>query len=433
MPRPSRWARHGPVPFRRAPSSLPHGRQSRPPRRGPARQELYPTRSSATPGNKPLVQDSPTGKTSRCWSSASISAGSAAQDRRRQDCVSKPPRRGWQSGQRRSSTRRPERMPQPSPPISVPRGRLEGSEAFMRAQRVTAERLAGGDISGYASRRIGLEAARYATLRAEAELQRRTARLVLATLLGVTGDSVLTLGLRLDEALAIGPADPPLDSLRALAIHSRQDIRAIHAEAGASAADARLPGGRRFPVRSRASDSSTSAPRDRNRRPVDLCSSSRCRCPSGTAAAPRRPHSTRRAGSASPKRIGSVASSRARWRPPGPSGEQSANRSRRFVHCWGPPPGGARRRGDGLRGGEITLVEWLDAVRADRRSRVQLCHPRGGLCHSAGRPGTGRRRPSQLRNRVMSFVQCCCAGTVLAGCGGGSRARSRLPLRPAVR
>ena len=32
----------------------------------------------------------------------------------------------WQSGQRRSSTRRPERMPQPSPPISVPRGRAKG-------------------------------------------------------------------------------------------------------------------------------------------------------------------------------------------------------------------------------------------------------------------------------------------------------------------
>ena len=123
----------------------------------------------------------------------------------------------------------------------------EASEAFVRAQRVTAERLAGGDISGYASRRIGLEAARYATLRAEAELQRRTAHLVLATLLGVTGDSVLTLGLRLDEALAIGPADPPLDSLRALAIHSRQDIRAIHAEAGASAADARAARREAFP------------------------------------------------------------------------------------------------------------------------------------------------------------------------------------------
>jgi cobalt-zinc-cadmium efflux system outer membrane protein len=118
-------------------------------------------------------------------------------------------------------------------------GARDAAEAFVRAQRVTAARLAGGDISGYASRRIGLEAARYATLRAEAELQRRTARLALAALLGMNADSGLMLELRFDDALETPPAELPLDSLSALALRARQEIRATRAEAEASAADAR--------------------------------------------------------------------------------------------------------------------------------------------------------------------------------------------------
>ncbi len=123
----------------------------------------------------------------------------------------------------------------------------EAADAFVRAQRVTADRLASGDISGYASRRIGLEAARYATLHAQAELASRTARLALAALLGAAGDSVLTLGLRLEDALPIPPATPPLDSLRAIAIRSRQEVRAALAEIEASAADARAARRESFP------------------------------------------------------------------------------------------------------------------------------------------------------------------------------------------
>lgn len=118
-------------------------------------------------------------------------------------------------------------------------GARDAAEAFVRARRVTAARLAGGDVSGYASRRIGLEAARYATLRAEAELQRRTARLALATLLGMNADSGLTLELRFEDALGIPPIELPLDSLSALALRARPELRATRAEAEASAADAR--------------------------------------------------------------------------------------------------------------------------------------------------------------------------------------------------
>jgi cobalt-zinc-cadmium efflux system outer membrane protein len=122
----------------------------------------------------------------------------------------------------------------------------EAAEVFLRAKRVTAERLAGGDVSGYANRRIGLESARYATLAAEAELARRTARLALAALLGATGDSLLTLGLQLDQSLAIAPV-PPLDSLRAVAVRSHQEIRAVLAEADANVADARAARREAFP------------------------------------------------------------------------------------------------------------------------------------------------------------------------------------------
>jgi cobalt-zinc-cadmium efflux system outer membrane protein len=121
----------------------------------------------------------------------------------------------------------------------------EADEVFVRARRITAERLAGGDISGYASRRIGLEAARYATIRAEAELSRRTARLALAALMGATGDSAL-LGARLDETLAIAPA-PSLDTLRATALRSHQELRALLAEADANAAEARAARRESFP------------------------------------------------------------------------------------------------------------------------------------------------------------------------------------------
>lgn len=59
----------------------------------------------------------------------------------------------------------------------------DAAAAFARARRVSDERLQAGDISGYASRRVRLEAARYAALGAEANLSLRGARLALAGLL----------------------------------------------------------------------------------------------------------------------------------------------------------------------------------------------------------------------------------------------------------
>ncbi|HEX9754607.1 MAG TPA: TolC family protein, partial [Gemmatimonadales bacterium] len=120
----------------------------------------------------------------------------------------------------------------------------EAAEIFLRAKRITTERLASGDISGYSNRRIGLEAARYATVRAEADLAHQSARLTLATLLGAAGEPMLALAL--DEALATSPP-PPLDSLQAKALAVRPELRAAEAETLASAADARTATREAFP------------------------------------------------------------------------------------------------------------------------------------------------------------------------------------------
>lgn len=122
----------------------------------------------------------------------------------------------------------------------------EAAEAFARARRITSNRLGSGDVSGYADRRIGLEAARYATLRAQAELARRTARLELAALMGAAGDSLPGLDLSLEPS-APPSAVPTLDSVRALALHSRPELRAAAAEIAAAAADARAARAEAFP------------------------------------------------------------------------------------------------------------------------------------------------------------------------------------------
>ena len=121
------------------------------------------------------------------------------------------------------------------------------AEAFARADRVTTERLARGDVSGYEGRRIGLEAARYAALHARAVLDQRRARLALAVLLAPGPDSVVSLsGVPLDPP---GPvrALPELDSLHALATRHRAEVRELAAEGNASAADARAASREAFP------------------------------------------------------------------------------------------------------------------------------------------------------------------------------------------
>jgi cobalt-zinc-cadmium efflux system outer membrane protein len=139
----------------------------------------------------------------------------------------------------------------------------QANEAFAQARVVSDRRLAAGDVSGYAHRRIRLEAARYAGARAEAQLARRVARLALAALISGSADSVASMDVTLADSLPTyaGPltgdnaarrdlqlarlATP--DSLVALAVRSRRDLRALELEADATRAEARLTARERVP------------------------------------------------------------------------------------------------------------------------------------------------------------------------------------------
>ncbi|MBI3981804.1 MAG: TolC family protein [Gemmatimonadetes bacterium] len=119
---------------------------------------------------------------------------------------------------------------------------------FDRAQRVTGERLVAGDVSGYEARRIRLESARYAALRAEAALARRTAYLSLATLVGAPTDSLLRSGLEPLESIPPPPAPLSLDSILTLALRQRPELLAAERQAAAALAEARAVGRERIPV-----------------------------------------------------------------------------------------------------------------------------------------------------------------------------------------
>jgi cobalt-zinc-cadmium efflux system outer membrane protein len=122
--------------------------------------------------------------------------------------------------------------------------------AFTEAQRVSERRLAAGDVSGYVVRRLRLEAARYAAARAAAALERRSTRIVLASLMGLpaAGADSLSLPSELDAEPAEARAPASLDSLLAVAEHTRPDVRAAALEAEAVAAESRLAARERVPT-----------------------------------------------------------------------------------------------------------------------------------------------------------------------------------------
>jgi len=121
--------------------------------------------------------------------------------------------------------------------------------AFAQAATVSERRLAAGDVSGYAARRIRLETARYAGIRAEALLARRTVRAALASLVSTSPDAPLALDVALSDSLLPDAREPAsLDSLRAAAERGRAEIRIAALEAQAAAAEVRLAARERTPV-----------------------------------------------------------------------------------------------------------------------------------------------------------------------------------------
>jgi outer membrane protein, heavy metal efflux system len=126
----------------------------------------------------------------------------------------------------------------------------DATAAFFRAREIAAARFAQGDISGYEYRRIGLEAGRYAALRAEMTLARHTARVTLATLIAPSSESIsaFAAGMHLVDSIATAPVDQSLDSLIVLAFRRRADLHAADSEVDASIADARLAGRQAIPT-----------------------------------------------------------------------------------------------------------------------------------------------------------------------------------------
>ena len=125
----------------------------------------------------------------------------------------------------------------------------QGANAFAEAQRVSDARLADGDISGYAARRLRLESARFAAVRSAAALERRAARSALASLLGLGGRVGDTLTLARDASDDVfAPRVLGLDSLMALAVRQRAELRIAMLEAETLEAEARLVGRERIPT-----------------------------------------------------------------------------------------------------------------------------------------------------------------------------------------
>lgn len=122
------------------------------------------------------------------------------------------------------------------------------SAAFVEAARISDRRLAAGDISTYADRRLHLEAARYAALQAEAALASRSARFVLSTVISPNLDSIFVGDVVLSDSMPGSASDLRREALLALALVRRADLSALSLEADATAADARLSARERIPT-----------------------------------------------------------------------------------------------------------------------------------------------------------------------------------------
>ncbi|MGH7519528.1 MAG: TolC family protein [Gemmatimonadales bacterium] len=124
----------------------------------------------------------------------------------------------------------------------------QAAAAFARAARASEARLAGGDVSGYQNRRLKLEAARYTALRLEAVMARDSAAHALASLIGLADSAGGAGALQLVDASMPAPLALPVDSLVALALSQRPELLAARLEADAGLAEARLAAAERIPT-----------------------------------------------------------------------------------------------------------------------------------------------------------------------------------------
>lgn len=123
----------------------------------------------------------------------------------------------------------------------------QAAAAFTEAGRVSQRRLAAGDISVYADRRLKLEAARYAALEAEANLTRRSARITLSSLLAASPDSIRVLDVVLTDSIPALIPRLEAEQLLATALRNRADYQVASLESDALAAETRLASLERIP------------------------------------------------------------------------------------------------------------------------------------------------------------------------------------------
>jgi cobalt-zinc-cadmium efflux system outer membrane protein len=129
----------------------------------------------------------------------------------------------------------------------------EASASFGTARRVSQARLAGGDVSGYQHRRLLLEATRYATLRSEALVARDSALRALHLLLGdsvLVGDSSRTSAVAVFLTDTLLPAQLALsvDSLAERSLRTRPELLAARLDARAAAASVGVARAERIPT-----------------------------------------------------------------------------------------------------------------------------------------------------------------------------------------
>lgn len=124
----------------------------------------------------------------------------------------------------------------------------QATSSFAEAQRVSDQRLAAGDVSGYVARRLRLEGARVAAARAAAVLDRHAARTALASLMGHSAAWADSLALPTELPDAVG--DLPGFSLDALLARSagRPELRVVALDAETAMAEARLAARERIPT-----------------------------------------------------------------------------------------------------------------------------------------------------------------------------------------
>jgi len=123
------------------------------------------------------------------------------------------------------------------------------SVALAEARRVSEQRLAAGDVSGYVARRLRLEAGRFAAIRAAATMDRHATRRALATLLGLSGTAGDTITLpNAPPIIADSSAAAAVDSLIERAIRSRPELRLAALDVATAAAEEQLVARERVPT-----------------------------------------------------------------------------------------------------------------------------------------------------------------------------------------